>query len=98
LIGPFGAFSVSDASLLAWDFALRGSAAGLFLIIAIILLRDRRLTALTILGPLLALAAAGFALWTAPGFPQLNWRSAGPLPVGQRAGAGLAVGKGRLRR
>jgi AraC-like DNA-binding protein len=64
---------VSDASLLAWDFGLRGGAIGVFLVTAIIQLRDRRLTAMTMLGPALALAAAGFALWTAPGFPQLSW-------------------------
>jgi AraC-like DNA-binding protein len=67
---------VSDASLLAWDYALRGAAAGLFLMIAMILIRDRRLTTTTMLSPTLALLAVAGALWTAPGFLQLNWWSA----------------------
>jgi AraC-like DNA-binding protein len=67
---------VDHASLLAWDYALRGCASGLFLMIAMILIRDRRLTTTTMLGPTLALVAAAGALWSAPGFPQLSWWSA----------------------
>jgi AraC-like DNA-binding protein len=67
---------VNDASLLAWDYALRGAAAGLFLMIAMILIRDRRLTTTMMLRPALALVAAAGALWSAPGFPYLSWWSA----------------------
>jgi AraC-like DNA-binding protein len=67
---------VSDASQLAWDYALRGAAAGFFLMIAMILIRDRRLTTTRMLGPTLALVAAAGTLWSAPGFPQLSWWSA----------------------
>jgi AraC-like DNA-binding protein len=67
---------VSNASLLAWDDALRGAAAGLFLMIAMILIRDRRLTTTRMLGPTLALVAVAGTLWSAPGFPQLTWWSA----------------------
>jgi AraC-like DNA-binding protein len=67
---------VDHASLLAWDYALRGCASGLFLMIAMILIHDHRLTRTTMLGPTLALLAAAGALWSAPGFPQLSWWSA----------------------
>jgi AraC-like DNA-binding protein len=67
---------VGDASLLALDYALRGCASGLFVVTAMIRLRDRRLSPTTMLGPALALVAAAGALWSAPGFPQLTWWSA----------------------
>ena len=67
---------MDHASLLAWDYALRGGAAGLLVMIAMILIRGRRLTRTTMLGPTLALVAAAGALWSAPGFPQLSWWSA----------------------
>jgi AraC-like DNA-binding protein len=61
---------------LALDFGLRGGAAGLFLMIALVQLRDRRLTKTTILRPALLLGAAAFAISSAPTFPSLRWWSA----------------------
>jgi AraC-like DNA-binding protein len=66
---------VNHASLLALNYGLRGAAIGLFVITAAIRLRDRRLIATAMLGPALALVAAASAVWSAPGFPQLNWWS-----------------------
>jgi AraC-like DNA-binding protein len=67
---------LSDARLAAWDFALRGGATGLFLMVALVAVRDRRLTRTTILRPALLLAAAAFAISSAPTFPSFRWWSA----------------------
>ena len=67
---------MSDAGLAAWDFALRGGATGLFLMVALVQLRDRPLTRTTILRPALLLGAAAFAMASAPTFPSLQWWSA----------------------
>jgi len=66
---------VSYAGLAALDFGLRGGASGLFLMVALVQLRDRRLTRTTILRPALLLAAAAFAISSAPTFPSLQWWS-----------------------
>src|SRR5690349_19432428 len=71
-----GARRVDHASLQAWDFALRGAATGLFLMVALVTVRDGRLTGTTILRPALLLAAAAFAVSSAPTFPPLRWWSA----------------------
>jgi AraC-like DNA-binding protein len=66
---------VSNAGLAAWDFGLRGGATGIFLVVALVQLRDRRLTRTTVLRPALLLAAAAFAISSAPTFPSFRWWS-----------------------
>jgi AraC-like DNA-binding protein len=64
---------VTSPGLLAFDLGCRGAAAGLFLMVAGVLLRDRPGNARVRLRAALAAAAAAFAIRSAPGFPA-DWR------------------------
>jgi AraC-like DNA-binding protein len=61
---------VDSNGLMAIDLGLRGAAVGLSLLIACILLRDRRDSTVARLGAALAVGAAASAICSAPNFPQ----------------------------
>jgi AraC-like DNA-binding protein len=61
---------VGSNGLMAIDLGLRGAAVGLSLLIACILLRDRRDSTVARLGAALAVGAAASAICSAPNFPQ----------------------------
>jgi AraC-like DNA-binding protein len=63
---------VTSASLLALDLACRGGATSLFVMMAIVVLRDHRTTA-ACLGAALAVAGAAYAIGAAPGLPSGWW-------------------------
>jgi AraC-like DNA-binding protein len=61
---------VGSNGLMAVDLGLRGAAVGLSLLIACILLRDRRDSTVARLGAALAVGAAASAICSSPNFPQ----------------------------
>jgi AraC-like DNA-binding protein len=68
-----GAPRVNSAGFIALDNGIRGAAAGLFLMIAVVILRDRPATNAARLSTVLAVVGAAYAITAAPGFPA-EWR------------------------
>ncbi|WP_297629027.1 hypothetical protein [Nocardia sp.] len=60
---------MGNRGLLSVDLGLRGAVVGLSLLIACVALRDRRDSAVALLGAALAVAAAASAIRSAPTFP-----------------------------
>jgi AraC-like DNA-binding protein len=71
-----------NIGLMALDLGVRGAAAGLFLMIVIVLLRIRPVNAIIVLSMALAAAGAAYAIVTAPFFPKqwMGWSL--PIMVG----------------
>jgi hypothetical protein len=87
---------VGNRGLLSVDLGLRGAVVGLSLLIACVALRDRRDSAVALLGAALAVAAAASAIRSAPTFPS-PWQWWSPILLGCPAAVRSCSGCGRAR-